>query len=255
MEVISMRKLSYIGVNEAVEKLVNVVKKRMASEETPLENAYGRILAEPIISTLDVPPRDISHFDGYAVRAEDVSRASRDNLVSLKIKGEIRLGDAASYNLESGETYKVFTGSFLPKNSDAVVMKERVRYDDNMVMLHIPLAKGENIVPAGRDVSAGETVLNRGHMVRAQDLGLFEILNIACVKVVQKPKVVILSVGDELIEQAKRMGKTVTSHARVMAKLVEEAGGASKILEIAPDDASKIGLRVKDGLAVADVLK
>ncbi len=249
-----MRSLSYITVEEAIECITKTVRRRLSSEKISIDEAYGRILAENIVSDMNIPAHDISHMDGYAIVAADASSASKSHPVYLEVKGEIGLSDIPSCSLRRGENWKVLTGSALPENADAVVMKEMVTLENNRVVIRFPVVKGENIVPAGIDISKGDIIFVRGHIVRAQDIGLFEILNIDYVKVTRKPKVAILSVGDELVKKAERSGKAATSHAKVIARLVEKVGGVPKILGIAPDDASKIKSKIVEVLDETDIL-
>jgi molybdenum cofactor synthesis domain-containing protein len=251
------RKLSYLGVDEAVKKIVTTVNIKPEFEVVPIHKAYGRVLVEDVVSGVDVPPSDISHFDGYAIRAEDAVHASVASPVSLKVIGRIYPGERVEKGVNPGEAYYITTGSFLPESADAVIMVEATAIvEKDIIKICKTMKPGENVIPAGEDVKKDETVFKKGHVLRAQDIGFLAVLRSGKVKVFRKPVVAIISSGDELINPMEENDpdKIVNSHSLVVSKLIMEIGGIPLDLGIVSDNLIKIKEKIEGGLQKADMI-
>jgi len=251
------RRLFYMSVVEAIKKMTTAVNMKPKFEVVPIHEAYGRVLAEDVISPINIPQRDSSHFDGYAVRAEDTAHASVDNPVFLKVTGRISPGERAERGINVGEAYYITTGAFLPEGANAVIMVEATAtVEKDLIKVCKSMQPGENVIPAGRDVKRGETVLKKGHVLRAQDVGLLAALRIGEVKVVRRPVVAIISTGDELVDrfEGAEPNKVVNSHSLIISRLVTEAGGIPVEMGITPDDVLKIKEKIEEGLRKADIV-
>jgi len=173
--------------------------RKDAYEEVPLTQALNRILAEDLVSSIDVPPADNSAVDGYAVIYEDLASS-----LKLPISQRIPAGLAPTA-LKKGSAARIFTGASIPDGADAVIMQEQTNLDDEGRFVQFqsqPNAK-QNIRPKGQDIEAGQTVLQQGQTLSPQRLGLAASIGIATVKVYRQLKVAILSTGDELVEPGK----------------------------------------------------
>ncbi len=250
------KKLSYITVGEALEKLMSEASvETLDSETLPIQRARGCVLARKLVSPTNVPPGDSSHRDGYALRAKDTRLASVDEPVLLRLVGKVGLGEKPSFHVGVGEACQITTGALLPRETDAVVPVEATTIQGNLVRLIDPLKQGEHVIPAGKDVKKGEVVFEEGRALRPQDIGLLAALKIERVDVVRKPYVAIVPVGDELTDliEASEEDKVIASHSLTIAGIVEEVGGIPIIMGVAPDDPSKIREKLKDGLKRADL--
>ncbi|WP_456396081.1 molybdopterin molybdotransferase MoeA [Thermococcus sp.] len=198
-------------------------------EEVPLKDALGRVLAEDIASPIDSPPFNRSAVDGYAVRAEDTFPAREYSPVTLRVMDEIVAGEESKAKVEPGTAVKLMTGAKLPEGANAVVMQEMAGREGNLIRVLRPVAPGQNVAFAGEDVRKGETVLEKGQILRPQDLALLKSLGFKTVRVRRKPRVGIIITGDELIEEfderALNEGKILESNSVLLWGLVRQYFG------------------------------
>ena len=198
-------------------------------EEVPLKDALGRVLAEDIASPIDSPPFNRSAVDGYAVRAEDTFPAREYSPVTLRVMDEIVAGEESRAIVEPGTAVKLMTGAKLPEGANAVVMQEMAEREGGIIRVLRPVAPGQNVAFAGEDVRKGETVLEKGQILRPQDLALLKSLGFKTVKVRRKPRVGIIITGDELIEEfderALNEGKILESNSALLWGLVRQYFG------------------------------
>jgi molybdopterin molybdotransferase len=216
-------------------------------EKLPLTQSNGRILAEDIISPIDLPLFDNSSMDGYAIRAGDVATGTADNPITLKVVADIPAGQVSPVRLKSGEAIRIMTGAPLPKGADAVVPIEdtdRFQQEEQTgrsvpdeVKVFKPIKRGDYIRPRAQDVRNGEKVLPRRMRLKPQDIGFLAMLGIHQVPVFQRPRVALISTGDELlpVEAPLRPGKIHESNAYALSALIQRDGGLSVDLGIAPD--------------------
>jgi len=230
----------------------------LASEMVPLSMARGRVLAEEIVSSEALPPFSRSTMDGYAVRAADTCGCSGLEAAHLKVIGAIAMGDSAQeLSLQPGQAARIATGGALPEMADAVVMVEVTRSQElGTVEICRPVAPGDNIIHVGEDYARGAVVLSRGSRLRPQDLGVLSGLGIISVPVHRRPRVAILSTGDELVpaEQTPSPGKIRDINSTTLAALVEESGGIAIAHGICGDDFDRLSAVCTEALEEADVL-
>jgi molybdopterin molybdotransferase len=226
-------------------------------EEVPIEESFQRILAEDMISGVDLPEFPRSTVDGYAVKAEDTFGATEALPVYLNLKGEILMGEAPEVKLEKGEVVKISTGGMLPPGSDSVVMFEHSNQtDERMIEVVKAIAHGENVIQIGEDVKSGERILPKGQRIRPQDMGALAGIGIAMIRVYLKPKVAIISTGDEVVEVDKtpRAGQIRDTNSYNLSGLVRLNGGIPLRKGVFPDEYERIYSVVKDSLDEADLV-
>ena len=211
----------------------------LEAEIVPLSAALGRVLADDMVAPLDVPSFDRSNVDGFAAQAADTFGASEDKPLMLKINAEVlATGMRPREMVVLGTATAIATGAMLPRGADAVVMIEYTDVRGGEMRLTRPVAPGANITYAGTDIGQGEVVLRRGELLTSRETGVLAALGIAKVGVVRKPRVAILSTGDELIPPGTSMkpGLVHDSNATVLADAVRELGCEPISLGILPDD-------------------
>jgi molybdopterin molybdotransferase len=243
-----------ISVDEARRLVLDGVEP-LPPETVPTADALGRVLAAPVAATRTLPPADCSAMDGYAVRADDLAGARRGQPKALALAFEVAAGRAAPRALRPGEAARIFTGAPLPAGADAVVMQEDVEAEEDRVRFSAAPARGEHVRPAGEDLRAGETVLEPGTKLGPAHLGLLASLGRSLVRVHRRPRVALLSGGDELVEPDEDAsgGRIVSSNAYSLAAQCAEAGALASNLGIARDTPSALERGLADGLA-SDVL-
>src|SRR6516164_6675414 len=218
----------------------------LAAEEVALADALGRVLAADVVAPLDVPGFDRSNVDGFAVRAEDTFGASEDEPCTLHLNDEIlSTGVEPRQTVEPGTATAIATGAIVPRGADAVVMIEYTDAAAGRLTVRRPVAPGANITFAGTDIGRGETVLRRGELLTSRETGVLAALGLPRVAVVRRPRVAVLSTGDELVAPggAMRPGLVFDSNATVLADAVRELGGEPVPCGIVPDDPAAL-LRV-----------
>ena len=240
-----------LTVEEALEAIVSRVGP-LAVERVDVLSALGRVLAEPVVSPATIPPWPNSSMDGYAVRAHDTGRAP----VELTVVGRIIAGSMPSRALRAGETMRIFTGAPLPEGADAVVPQEDVAADNGRITITASVSSGAYVRPAGEDVRAGDVVVQPGGSIGAAEVGLLATLGYSQVCVFRRPRVAILSTGNELADLGTEPGPGQipnTNTDSLMAQVIE-AGAEPINLGVAPDQLDAIAERVRWGLDAADVL-
>ena len=240
-----------LTVEDALERILSRVE-RLGIERVDVMGALGRVLAEPIVSRATIPPWPNSSMDGYALRAQD----TRGEPVELAVVGRIIAGAMPSRPLKAGESMRIFTGAPLPEGADAVVPQEDVAADGDRVTIRGRIAAGAYVRPAGEDVRAGDVVGEPGRTSGAAEVGLLATLGYSQVRVHRRPRVAILSTGNELADLGMEPGPGQipnTNTYSLMAQVVE-AGADPVNLGVAPDQLEAITERVRWGFASADVL-
>lgn len=243
-----------LSVEEALDRVLSRVEP-VATERVELLSALDRVLAEPVVTPFDIPPWPNASMDGYALRSEDMREASRERPTVLTVVGKIPAGAIAPRPMASGETFRIFTGAPLPQGADSVIPQEEVQTDGLVVSVLRPVVPGESVRPAGEDMRAGETVLEPGHLIGAAEVGLLATLGHAQVRVFRRPRVAILSTGDELVDLGGAIGpgKIPNSNTYALMAQVAAAGGEPVNLGVASDNLQAIEERLRWGLG-ADLL-
>jgi putative molybdopterin biosynthesis protein len=226
-------------------------------EDVPLGRALGRVLAADVVSPADVPGFDRSNVDGYAVRAEESFGAAETAPVSLRLNpDQLTPGVVPHRSVEPGTATAIATGGMLPRGATAVVMVEFTDVKDGSLVVSRPVVPGANVTFAGTDVGRGETILAKGTVLTSRDTGVLAVVGIATVPVVRKPRVAILSTGDELVPpgESPRPGCVFDSNATVLADAVRELGGDAVLFGIVPDDPDQLRTKLIDALGFDAVL-
>jgi molybdopterin molybdotransferase len=243
-----------LSVEAALSRILDAVP-RLGSEVVPIGAALGRVLAEPVVSTRDLPGWDNASMDGYALRAADVGAAAATRPIRLQVVGEVPAGTVASRPAAPGEAYRILTGAPMPPGTDAVVPQEDVVRDGDGVVIARPVGRGDFVRPRGEDIRAGDGVLAPGTLLYPAALGVLSALGWARVRVHQRPRVAVLSTGDELVEGPGPLsaGQVPNSNTAALSAQILEAGGVPLDLGIARDRPEELEERLRWGLA-ADVL-
>lgn len=226
-----------ISVAEALEVVLAAVTPAPV-EEVALARASGRALAERVVAPFDVPPFANSQMDGFAVRSADLAGASEERPIELRVRGTIGAGSVGEGMVGPGEAIRIMTGAPIPGGADAVVKVEDTTARGELVALRHAPRPGEFVRPAGEDLTAGETVLMAGRVLRAPDLGLLASVGRPTVRVSVPPHVAIMATGDELAPLGAPLarGQIYNSNAYVLAAAAEELGCRASILGIVRDD-------------------
>ncbi|RIK94611.1 MAG: hypothetical protein DCC71_23460 [Proteobacteria bacterium] len=233
------------------QRVVLEAVQRLPAETTHTADAHGRVLAEAIVSQRTLPPFDVSAMDGYAVRCADLAGASKSAPVALRVAFEVAAGAAPDRAVAPGTAARIFTGAPVPPGADAVVRQEDVARDGDRALFALAPPAGDNVRPAGEDVRAGETVLESGTRLGAGALGVVASLGRSVVAVHQRPRVAILSGGDELIEPDgdPAGGRIVSSNSYSIAAQCREAGAEPVYLGIARDRPEELERLLRAGLS------
>lgn len=241
---------SYKPVDEARAEILKAAENLIEHMFVKVEDSVGHVLAEDVISPRDVPPFDIAHYDGYAVRSEDTLYASHERPRKLSIVGEMGLLDSPEkLKISDGEAAKVVTGSPLPDGSDAVAPREQVREGDGYIELVRPVPKGYHVVPRGSDVRKGEVILRRGARVGGKEAKVLMDLGVEKVKVYRRPRAYVLPIGSEFVEGGRR-----ETHSFLISYLIERNGGEAIRARPVEDDPEEIGEAMRSALEEADIL-
>ncbi|MEM2876222.1 MAG: molybdopterin molybdotransferase MoeA, partial [Candidatus Bathyarchaeia archaeon] len=235
-----------LNVDEALEKFINESKPTLLGRESiPINEAYGRVLASDVKAEFDIPPSDRSTMDGYAIRSRDVIGASVYSPKRLKVVDEEPIKDL--------EAKRVWTGNPIPKGSDAVIELERTRPLDGEIEV---LSQVTNVSMKGESIRRGEVAVKAGSRLKPHHLGLLASLGLTQVDVARKPRVAILSTGDELVKLGEKTseGKTIDSNKLILSSMCSELGAEPVDCGIARDDFSEISSRIDWGVKNADIV-
>jgi molybdopterin molybdotransferase/putative molybdopterin biosynthesis protein len=229
----------------------------LGEERVSLDAALGRVLAREVTAEVDVPSFDRSNYDGFAVRAADTYGAREEVPRRLRMLDEsIATGVAPTAVVTAGATVQIATGGMLPRGADAVVMVEHTDCEGDELLVRRAVTPGFGVTFAGTDIAAGEIVLRRGELLTSRETGVLAAVGIAEIAVWRKPRVAILSTGDEIIAPgaAMRPGLVYDSNAQILADAVCELGGEPLRLGIAPDEQDQLERRLAEALERADVV-
>jgi len=239
-----------ISVDEAREKILQEINS-VGTEVISLNASSGRVLAEDVFSRRTQPPADMSAMDGFAVKAADIKTIP----ARLKIVGEVPAGGAYESHVNTGEAVRIFTGAPLPDGTDTIVIQEDTDFDNDTVTVKEGASRGTYVRPAGLDFRAGDIGLKAPHILGPRDIGLLAAMNTPWVTVRRKPKIALLSTGDELVRPGEPLGQNqiISSNSLLVAALIEAAGGEALDLGIAKDNAASLREKIADAKS-ADML-
>lgn len=213
------------SVSEAQARLLEATAQPAGTESLALDAALGRVLARHTCAAVDVPGTDNSAMDGYAVATRDLSADTEAWPVSLPVVARICAGDIP-LPLTPGNAARIFTGATIPAGADAVVMQEHCHARDGIIEVDLPVVAGQNIRRTGEDFRSGDSIVEAGTRLEPRHLGLLSAAGLARVEVFKRPRVRILSTGNELIRpgESRQSGQTYDSNEAMLRGLLTELG-------------------------------
>jgi len=234
-------KMENISLEAAVELLQGHVALKIESETIALLESTGRILAEDVLARHHQPPFDRSPLDGYAVKGEETSQASRNEPVILTVIDEVCAGYVSSRELMSGQAIRIMTGGPMPKGSNGVIRQEDTNEGMNTVEIYKGIKANQNYCYAGEDYKAGQVLLEKGELLSAYHIGLLASNGITEVPVKKKLKVALMSTGDELMEPGATLqaGKIYNSNLYTLTARLTELGCQAVAIGTIHDDIDK----------------
>lgn len=229
----------------------------VAAQEVTLADGNGRVLAADLVADVDLPGFRRSTVDGYAVSASSTFGATESAPTPLTVVGTVDMGARADLRVGPGQAARILTGGMVPTGADGVVMVEHTEpIDDHTIEVTRPIAPQHNVIEAAEDVRAGDTLLAKGTRLRPQDLGLLAALGRRELSVFARPRVAILSTGDEVVpvEARPAPGQVRDINSYTLSAMVESAGGIPRSLGIVGDDFETLLERCRAALLDADIV-
>lgn len=251
-----MELLNTLRIEEAQKKLEKYfIDLKLGQEEISILSAVGRIVCEDINSKVNVPEFNRSTVDGYAVISKDTFGASESLPSFFEVVGEVEMGKQTEIILKSGKSCYVPTGGMLPQNCDAVVMVEYTEVlDDNTVCVHVPVAPKENTLQMGEDIAKGQVIFKKGHKLRPQDIGVLAGMGLTKVNVYCKPKVSIISTGDEIVapEEEAKLGQIKDMNTYSLATAAMRDGCEVVAMAVVKDNFQLLQSRLSEYIEISD---
>lgn len=263
--------MAMLSVDEALQRILAEFQQ-LEAEAVALASLRERVLAEDVFAGANVPPFANSAMDGFAVRAADTATARQSQPINLRVVGNIAAGSRSDRPLAAGEAMRIMTGAPLPPAADAVVRfedtsearpQEQRSYHDTSVVdrataatvsIYVSVVVGNSVRPVGEDIRVGERVLTSGTVLRPAEIGLLASLGHAQVRVIRRPRVVVLATGDELVGPGETIdplqGQIYNSNSYAIAVAVERYGGVAINLGIARDNVADLQAKIDAGLAM-----
>jgi molybdopterin molybdotransferase len=236
--------MSLLSVEQARERILSQFKA-VRTETIPLTACVHRVLGVDISAADDLPLFDNSSMDGFAIRAADSTNAAPASPVTLSVVADLPAGSTSTISLAPGQAARIMTGAQIPNGADAVIPVEDTDFNDRAPGTPAPetisfqrtMKPGDNVRPRGMDVKAGDVVLQKGNVLKPQDIGLLAMLGFAEVEVHKKPLIALLSSGDELLEAGAPLesGKIRDSNSYMLSSLIESTHAEVLRLGIAKD--------------------
>ena len=253
-----MKLLEVDTVQQVKEKMNNYFKDiTVGYEEVETAEAMGRVTFEDVFSRLDIPDFNRSTVDGYAVVSGDTYGASESMPVFLNITGKVEMGKSTQLIVSSGSCVYVPTGGMIPQGADGMLMIEYAEVlEAGLLAAHSPVATGENIIFIGDDVRQGSRVLNKGRVVRSQDIGVLCAAGISRLKVSKMPRVAVVSTGDEIVDPFGQVnpGQVRDINTYILSAMVKELGGVVTRSIVVRDDFELIRSTVDEASRNNDIV-
>lgn len=248
-----------LSVKEAESTILSLVSEldpQRDCELVNLETVSGRILAQPVTGNLDFPHWDNSAMDGYAVRYADVQDCTADRPISLEVVAEIAAGQIPQITIASGETARIFTGAMLPPGADTIVIQENTQRAGRQVKILAAPQPQEFVRHQGTFYRAGSPLLSAGVKIGSPEIAVLATAQCNQLSVYRRPRVAILSTGDELVtpEQPLKPGQIVDSNQYALASFISSQGGIPIKLGIVPDHPEKLSQAIAQAIATADMV-
>jgi putative molybdopterin biosynthesis protein len=254
--------LEVVSAEEAYARFTSRIDMSPKAHETvPLSAALGRVLAQDVTAAIDVPPFDRANVDGFALRSADTPGASDISPRRLRLNGEVIVcGHAPAFQVEADSASTIATGGIIPRGADAVVMVEQTELIDQdgqpAIELRRPARPGQFISYAGSDIARGEVALRRKTVISSREIGILAACGVAEIAVVRKPKVAVLSTGNELVAAGRALGpaRVYDSNGPILAAAIAECGGEPIPYGAFPDDESALEAALGTALANCDLV-
>lgn len=247
-----------VSVEDAVNLIWENSEVELQGEEVKLTKALGRIIEKDIVSEIDVPGFRRSTVDGYAVNSRGVRGTSESIPAMMSLKGEVAMGQSAAFKLEGvDECIYVPTGGMLPRDADSVVMVEySEKMDESIILINSPVAPGDNVIEIGEDIAFGETIINKGTRLRPYEIGVLSSLGVKSVQVYKKPKIAVISTGDEVvgIDEIPTPGKVRDINTYLLSSLILENGGEPVIYGVVKDSYELLKYTLSKALEECDMV-
>ncbi|MGI6785912.1 MAG: gephyrin-like molybdotransferase Glp [Gleimia sp.] len=221
-----------------------------------LPDSVGCVLAEDVVAPFDLPVADLAALDGYAVRSEDLVDANPEHAVSLIVTAELRAGDVEPMANIKGGAVRIASGAPIPTGADAVVALEHTDHGTAHVSIRHHPQPGENIRPHAQDAKAGEVVISRGTRVGSRQIALIAGVGRNRIRVHPRPRVVIISIGDEIVEpgQEARPGSVFDANGHALSTAIADAGAQTFRVAAVPDERATLRQTIEDQLVRADLI-
>jgi molybdopterin molybdotransferase len=237
-----------IPLDEALALLFEFSSPVERTERAPLDESNGRVLASPVSASMDVPPFDRAAMDGYAAIAEDTFGAGRYEPRILRCAGKIYTGEVSAHRLVRGECIEIATGAPMPEGADAVVMVEETeKAEGGDIRIFTPVYPRQHVGRRGADITTGQTVLNAGELLNPSRVGALAALGLAQADVYARPRVAILSTGNEIAAQGAQLapGQIYDINRHTLAAVIRAHGGEAIVLPTAPDSLPDLSAAVR----------
>ena len=245
----------FIALEEALE-ILNKTTKALKSEVVSIKDSLKRVLYGDVKSKINNPPFNKSVFDGYAFKSEDSKGTSKENPIELKIVDEIFAGMWPEIEIKHGEAIRIMTGAPIPMGADCVLKQEETERHGDLVKIFKEMKSYENISFMGEDIKIGETLIKKGKRLDYADLGIMASSGISEVLVYKKPRVSIISTGDEVcdINSTLKPGKIYDSNLYSLSARIEELGYNVLSMEHVGDNILKIGEAIEKAFEKSDIV-
>ena len=245
-----------ISVEQAMEQILQYTPVINETEEVELNKAGGRILAQDMVSEFNNPPFDRSPVDGYACKAEDLAGASSEHPVKLKVMEEIDAGQYSERVVESGQAVRIMTGAAIPKGCDCCIFQEDTDYGEETVEIYREVKQWDNYCFAGEDFKKGTTLLKKGTHIGYVEAAVLSGMGAAKVPVYRRPKVVLLTTGDEVVEPGNPLpaGKIYNSNMTMLSARMMELGIEPFYMEAVKDNPQVMAEKIKEIAEQADMI-
>ena len=245
-----------ISVEQAMEQILQYTPVINETEEVELNKAGGRILAQDMVAEFNNPPFDRSPVDGYACKAEDLAGASSEHPVKLKVMEEVDAGQYSERVMESGQAVRIMTGAAIPKGCDCCIFQEDTDYGEETVEIYREVKQWDNYCFAGEDFKKGTTLLKKGTHIGYVEAAVLAGMGAAKVPVYRRPKVVLLTTGDEVVEPGNPLpaGKIYNSNMTMLSARMMELGIEPFYMEAVKDNPQVMAEKIKEIAEQADMI-
>lgn len=245
-----------ISVEQAVEQILQHTSVINETEETELNKAGGRVLAQDMVAGFDNPPFDRSPVDGYACKAEDLAGATKEHPVRLKVMEEIDAGQYSEREIQQGQAVRIMTGAAIPNGCNCCIYQEDTDYGEDTVEVYSEQKRWSNYCFAGEDFKKGTTLLKKGIHIGYVEAAILAGMGVAKVPVYRQPRIVLLTTGDEVVEPGIPLpeGKIYNSNMTMLSARLRELGIESFHMEAVKDDPTVMSEKLKEAAEAADMI-